>query len=199
MTAQAGDIFSCKQTLRRELRARRLSIPLPQRRRAAHRAAEHAMRLLQSRQVRSVALYLAAGSELSTIPLRMQLHRAGIVVAAPRIVGDGRMAFERLSADTPLRRRRHGILEAARKGRRMRRAAFDLIVVPLLGFDRFGGRLGAGGGYYDRWLARPRIGRRPLYLGYAYAVQEVECTPREAWDIKLDAVITEQGMRWLTG
>lgn len=199
MTAQAGDTFFLKQSLRRELRARRLAVSSSQRHRAAKRAAQYALAVLQSRRVRTVALYLATGSELSAEPLRMLLHRAGLAVAVPRMLGQGCMCFERLSIDTPLRRKRFGIREAACRGVRLQRADFDVIVLPLLGFDRHGGRLGAGGGYYDRWLARPRIGRRPLYLGYAYALQEVERVPREAWDVKLDAVITEQGMRWLIG
>lgn len=199
MTAQAGDTFLIKQTLRRELRARRFLLPAAQRARAAEAAADSAVRLLQSLRVRSVAIYLAYGVELDTAPLRERLHRVGITVAVPRMRGQGVMRFERLDRKTPLRRNRRGIREPAGHGVCLLRRHFDAMLLPLLGFDSCGGRLGAGGGYYDRWLARPRIGRRPLLLGYAYAVQEVERVPIDAWDVKLDAVITEQGVRWLTG
>ena len=67
---------------------------------------------------------------------------------------------------------------------------------PLVGFDRHGARLGSGGGYYDRWLSRPRIAHKPRYLGYAYALQQVERLPRDDWDVPLDAVITERGITW---
>ncbi len=69
------------------------------------------------------------------------------------------------------------------------------MVLPVLGFDAQGRRLGNGGGYYDRALAAPRAARRPLLLGYAYAVQEVPEIPAEPWDVKLDAVVTERGLR----
>ncbi|MGH8446644.1 MAG: 5-formyltetrahydrofolate cyclo-ligase, partial [Solimonas sp.] len=72
----------------------------------------------------------------------------------------------------------------------------DAILLPLLGFDAHGNRLGTGGGYYDRWLARPRVAQRPRYLGYAYALQQIERVPREPWDVRLDAVITENKVIW---
>jgi 5-formyltetrahydrofolate cyclo-ligase len=67
----------------------------------------------------------------------------------------------------------------------------DLILAPLLAFDRSGGRLGQGGGSYDRTLAALR-GSRPLFvIGLAFAGQEVEFVPREPHDQGLDAILTE--------
>ena len=63
------------------------------------------------------------------------------------------------------------------------------VLLPLLGFDHQGFRLGQGGGYYDRALASLRF-RRPLLVGLAYDCQRVEVVPREAWDQPLDAVVT---------
>ena len=71
--------------------------------------------------------------------------------------------------------------------------ALSLVLLPLVGFDAHGGRLGNGGGYYDRALAGPRIGRRPRRVGYAYAVQGVDALPMDAFDVRLDAVVTERG------
>ena len=199
MTAQAGDTYIRKQVLRRELRARRLSVSGAARKRAAARAAWHALRILGRYRARCVAVYLACGSELPTLPLIERLHARHIRLAVPRITGPGCMHFEWLDASTPLRRNRHGILEPARRGVRAWRRQFDAIVLPLVGFDARGHRLGAGGGYYDRWLARPRTMRRPRYLGYAYALQQVAQVPCEPWDVRLDAIITEKGLLWPTG
>ncbi len=199
MTARAGDTYYLKQALRRELRARRLSVCASRRRQAAEAAARIGATLLCAARVRSVAVYLNCGSELPTQPLIRRLRAAGMRVAVPRITGDGRMRFEWLRASTPLRRNHHGIREPAQAGARVLRRQFDAIVLPLVGFDRYGNRLGSGGGYYDRFLARPRIGGRPHYLGYAYAAQQVEQLPRDAWDLRLDAVITEKGLSWRTG
>jgi len=65
--------------------------------------------------------------------------------------------------------------------------------MPLLGFDKRGTRLGYGGGYYDRTLER--LGKRPRLVGIAFAAQEIEDIPREAHDVPLDVIVTEQGAR----
>jgi 5-formyltetrahydrofolate cyclo-ligase len=67
--------------------------------------------------------------------------------------------------------------------------------VPLLAFDAHGGRLGQGGGYYDRTIAQLRAGGPVFVLGLAYAGQEVERLPAETHDQPLDAVLTETGLR----
>jgi 5-formyltetrahydrofolate cyclo-ligase len=65
--------------------------------------------------------------------------------------------------------------------------------MPLLGFDRQGTRLGYGGGYYDRTLAA--LGKRPLLVGFAFALQEIDHIPREGHDVPLDIIVTEEGVR----
>jgi 5-formyltetrahydrofolate cyclo-ligase len=67
----------------------------------------------------------------------------------------------------------------------------NLIIAPLLGFDRRGGRLGQGAGHYDRTLADLRKDRPVFVLGLAYAGQEVEAVPIDAHDQRLDAILTE--------
>jgi 5-formyltetrahydrofolate cyclo-ligase len=67
----------------------------------------------------------------------------------------------------------------------------DLVITPLLAFDRRGGRLGQGGGLYDRTLANLRAAKDVFVLGLAYAGQEVDQVPAEAYDQRLDAILTE--------
>ena len=71
----------------------------------------------------------------------------------------------------------------------------DLIVVPGVAFDAQGFRLGMGGGFYDRLLARPEYAG-VVRLGSAYAFQCIEKLPHEAWDMPVDAVCTEKGVIW---
>ena len=74
-------------------------------------------------------------------------------------------------------------------------ADMDVILLPLLAFDRFGHRLGTGGGWYDTSLAHLRDTRRPatpLLVGVGYAFQEVDAVPPEPWDVDLDYVATDE-------
>lgn len=67
----------------------------------------------------------------------------------------------------------------------------EILIVPLVGFDREGWRLGYGGGFYDRTLERLRARRRTVALGFAYAAQELEAAPRDETDQRLDGVVTD--------
>lgn len=176
MTAQAGDTTSSKSALRLALRKARAAIPLAKKRVAARRAAAHALRLIDARRAQHVALYRTRGSELDTAPLRAKLRQRRLQVYLPRLRA-GRMHF------TPRR--------SLRK--------MDVILLPLLGYDARGTRLGQGGGHYDRALGFSRSLRRPLLLGFAYAAQKTDTLPREPHDVRLDGVITEKGLQWLTG
>ncbi|GKY87270.1 5-formyltetrahydrofolate cyclo-ligase [Sinisalibacter aestuarii] len=67
----------------------------------------------------------------------------------------------------------------------------DVLIVPLVAFDRTGGRLGYGGGFYDRTLERLRALRPTLAIGFAYAAQEADGLPLEPTDQPLDAIVTD--------
>jgi 5-formyltetrahydrofolate cyclo-ligase len=193
MTAQAGDtsiLSRRKAALRKTLRARRRSLSPTSRRRAARAAAVHLARACRRWQARSVALYLGLPEEIDTAPLIELLLRQGCALYVPRIARH-ELSFARLGAT--LRRNRYGIAEpvVARRPARL-----DLLVLPLVAFDAEGRRLGMGGGYYDRYLAQ-RAGRRPLRVGLAFAAQEVPAVPADARDARLDAVVTEHGLRRL--
>ncbi len=137
-----------------------------------------------------VAVYRAIGSELDVAALSLALERAGRELCLPVVVErDAPMIFRRWSPGEPLELDEAGVP-----------APFplaeivdpDLILTPLLAFDAQGGRLGQGGGYYDRtFAARPDAMR----IGFAYAGQEVDDLPVEAHDIRLHGVLTETGYR----
>ncbi len=197
MTAQAGDTFPIsiaaqKSALRRVLRSRRSRIPRSDRRKAARLAARALLKRLPPRC--RIAIYLSVHSELSTAPLRAALLRAGHRVSVPVTLRNWQMRFLPFDARTALRSSGPLRLPEPVARRPMQTArAFDVILVPLLGFDAAGGRIGNGGGYYDRALAHPRVGGRPQRIGYAYAAQAVDALPMEAFDVRLDAVVSERG------
>lgn len=68
----------------------------------------------------------------------------------------------------------------------------EALIVPLVGWDRAGWRLGYGGGFYDRTLERLRSTRPTVAIGFAYAAQELDAAPREPTDQRLDALVTEE-------
>lgn len=70
----------------------------------------------------------------------------------------------------------------------------EIVIVPLVAFDRNGGRLGYGGGFYDRTLERLRARRATLAIGFAYGAQEADNLPLEPTDQPLDMVVTEAGV-----
>ncbi|MDG1788317.1 MAG: 5-formyltetrahydrofolate cyclo-ligase, partial [Paracoccaceae bacterium] len=70
----------------------------------------------------------------------------------------------------------------------------EILIVPLVAFDRQGGRLGYGGGFYDRTLEGLRQRRRTLAIGFAYCAQEAKALPLEPTDQPLDMIVTEQGV-----
>lgn len=194
-TSNLSPAAAQKRLLRRDTRAARDAIPPQAARRAALHAARHLLGKLRGLpRLQRIAVYLATGSELDCAPLIAALHGAGRKVFVPVIpaASGSRMHMVALHPGAPLRRRLHGIREPHQRPRGAR-VHIDLVVLPLRAFDRHGTRLGSGAGYYDRWLARQRP--RPLCVGYAYALQQIEALPREAWDQPLDAVCTELGPR----
>ncbi|MBX7249022.1 MAG: 5-formyltetrahydrofolate cyclo-ligase [Caulobacteraceae bacterium] len=181
-----------KAELRSRMRAERkqLKLALPD---AGARAAAHLHAVLSAQpvEVRTVALYVPMGSELDTAPLAAELRRRGLRLLLPRVREPDQpldfLAWEPGQALEPDLQGCSAPPAGSDPG------APDLILVPLLAFDRRGGRLGQGGGYYDRTLAALHGRRRPLFVGLGFAGQEVAQAPLDPHDQKLDGILTERG------
>jgi len=112
------------------------------------------------------------------------------------VVGRGRqLRFAPWRVGDEVQPNRYGIPEPAAPSELLEPFQLDLVLVPLLGFDRRGNRLGHGGGYYDRSFAflneqvRPT---EPMLVGIAYDFQELEIVNREPWDVTLDFIATDR-------
>ena len=70
----------------------------------------------------------------------------------------------------------------------------EILIVPLVAFDRQGGRLGYGGGFYDRTIERMRARRATMAIGFAFEAQELTDLPLEPTDQPLDLIVTEKGI-----
>lgn len=140
---------------------------------------------------RTAALYVPHGSEMDTGPLAAELMRRTLKLALPRIDAAGEaMTFHAWRPGDATEADAHGIAAPLASAPVVEP---DLFVIPLLAFDRMGGRLGQGGGYYDRTLSALQGHRRPEFIGLAFAGQEVPRVPMDPHDQKLDGVLTERG------
>lgn len=138
-----------------------------------------------------VAGYWPFRTEIDPRALMGRLARLGARLALPVTPPKGSEApltFRAWRPETPLQPGAFGVPEP---GPGCETVEPDLLLVPLLAFDRSGRRLGYGAGHYDRTLEALRARRRVVALGLAFAAQEVERTPVHAHDQLLDAIVTE--------
>ncbi len=169
-----------KLALRARLRAvrdgfdRAGSVPVP----AAYRAR------LSSGLI--VASYVAVGSEANPTPFASAAIDAGCTLALPHVTRRTEpMRFLRWDGAAPLQAGPFNLLQPAADAAECRP---DIVLTPLLGFDREGNRLGQGAGYYDRALAAHPDAWR---VGIALSVQEVDALSVDPWDMPLHAIATE--------
>ena len=188
-----------RQQLREAMRARRAALPARTRLDAGHALAQQLALLPALDRAHNLAGYFACPGELPLHEVPGLCRARGIDYLLP-VLGRGRLLrFARWQTGATLVGNRHGIPEPdVPEGDLLTAAALDLVLVPLLAFDRTGMRLGSGGGYYDAsfaMLARQHRPARPWLCGVAYAFQEVEhahpALQAQAWDVRLDAVLTE--------
>jgi 5-formyltetrahydrofolate cyclo-ligase len=185
---------------RRRLRQQRLALSAP-----ARTAAERAIRATLARlgvfrRGAHVALYLPMRGEVNLEPCLETAWRRGTSVYVPVIVSHRRrqMLFAPWIDGAARRTNAFGIVEPGSVAGARPAVGLDVVVLPLVGFDAAGNRLGMGAGYYDRALRRRRergpAWRRPLLVGVAYSFQQLPMIPASPWDVPLDVVVTERGV-----
>jgi 5-formyltetrahydrofolate cyclo-ligase len=190
-----------KAKLRKELRAKRRSLVPAQYALRSQRASSAITRMAGFKAGARVAAYLPFDREADTAALLLAARRRGVRIFVPVVVDlrHRRLRFHPLSGKT--RRGVFGIsIPHGAPHRSLRWTAprwFDLIVVPLVGVDGGGRRLGMGGGFYDRALAFRRIRNHwkgPRLVGLAFDCQRVEADFADGWDVRLDSLATESGL-----
>ena len=186
-----------KLKLRKELRAKRRSLTPAEHALRSNLAASAVTRMPHFKTGARVAIYFPFDREINTAALLVAARRRGVRIFVP-VVTDlrhRRISFYPLSGKT--RRGVFGISVPHRHGRPTAPRWFDLIVVPLVGIDGAGRRLGMGGGFYDRALAFRRERRRwmgPCLVGLSFDCQRVDTVFADPWDVRLDALATESGI-----
>lgn len=179
--------------LRRELRQRRRELPAAARIAAADALAERLLALPMAPASGFVAGYWAGDGEIALHRWQLRLPST-LTYCLPVLAEGGHLRFARWQAGQALTANRFGIPEPAlAPDALLSPEDMAMVVLPLVGFDAAGGRLGMGGGWYDRSFAfRRGQTAPPVLVGAAFSVQQVEpALPCETWDVPLDAVCTE--------
>ncbi len=141
----------------------------------------------------TVATYLPISTELDTAPLVDALINAGHLHALPSVIAQAEpLEFRAWMPGQPLVDGGYGTRAPVPDAQTVNP---NIIFVPLLAFDDAGYRLGYGGGFYDRTIAKLRRAGDVVPVGLAFSAQRVDTVPRDAFDEPLDWVATEQGVR----
>lgn len=145
---------------------------------------------------RHIACYYPYRDEFNTFPVMEMIWAAKKICYLPLLSDMKSLTFARFSPGDVLEPNLYGIPEPVDRSRIIQAEKLDLVLMPLLAFDRQGHRLGTGGGYYDRTFAflfeQARSLPSPRMVGIGYAAQEAPALPADAWDVLMHAVVTEK-------
>lgn len=190
-----ADSSTEKRRLRRVARALLEQVTPAQARAVGVSVAEFLVQSDFWRATSRIGLFLSRADEVDTSFLLRRALDDGKQALLPRITAAGSLEFALLGNLDRLRMGRFGILEPPPDRPAVRLDGHALVLVPGLAFDRDGGRLGRGGGYYDRALALDHgVALRPLLIGVGFSFQLVERVPMTALDVRLDGVVSDLGL-----
>ncbi|TNJ37047.1 5-formyltetrahydrofolate cyclo-ligase [Prosthecochloris vibrioformis] len=183
-----------KANLRRRILDLRISLDQVAYRNMSHAVAERFLALPELREASAVLVYLPLFSrkEVDTTAMVTGLEQMGKTVLVPVIRGSELVPVYFRSGQAT-QKGRYGQPEPLEQ--LPSQSEPDIVVLPLAAADRFGNRIGYGGGYFDRYLAeRSRRGGAVLAVGIAFSMQLVAAFEPECWDYSLDMLVTEQGV-----
>jgi 5-formyltetrahydrofolate cyclo-ligase len=187
------DPRAIKGDLRLAAMARRDAIPAAERLQAAQRIAERGLPHELGRRLGpsvTVSAYSPLKSEISPLPLMRRCADVGAALALPVVVGRGKALIMRAwSFGAPLGSGVWGIREPTADAAEV---FPDILLVPLLAFDRTGHRIGYGAGYYDMTIAALRTRKPVVAIGIGFAAQEIAAVPATPRDARLDLMLTER-------
>ena len=180
---------------RRLIRGRRQALSASEQQAASQALCAQLLALPECQQANRIGLYLANDGELDLTPLAHALWARGCQLFLPVLhpFATGHLLMLGYHRDSPLRPNRFGIPEPHLDVRQVAPLpSLDLLLCPLVAFDNAGNRLGMGGGFYDRTLARWQQSRpsQPLPIGIAHDCQRVDALPHALWDVPLPQILT---------
>ena len=175
-----------KQLIRRQMLQKRAALNEAYQKRESEKGCETAYDFLKDKDYQTLAAYRPIRHELNILPLLQQLRGEGKTILLPRMdVSNRQLTFHEYRHDAELEKGPYDVHQPKADSPHHQP---DIILLPLVACDAKGNRLGYGGGYYDRTLAK--IEPRPMLIGCGYDFQTLETLPLEPHDQGLDALIT---------
>ena len=186
------DITDRKNAIRSDMRTRLATLTAAQRAEWSTAACARLIRSVAFARASRVMLYMPMRSEVDVISVALEAFRLGKSVCVPRVDGSRKNmnAVETTSFDDESMDSDSLGVRAPKVGQEIPHEEIDLVIVPGVAFDMHGFRLGRGGGYYDRYLAR--FSRNTATIGVCFDVQFVEEIPTEPTDIAVHAVVSDR-------
>lgn len=179
-----------KTMIRQILRGRKDAMEPKDRLKKSGVICRHVMNLVKDHE--TVMVYTSKEKEVNTVPLITSLFSRGNPVVVPIIVKeDVSLRLSYLTHFSALVPSTFGVPEPIGSEIPAKGEDVDTIILPMLGFDRTGGRIGYGAGYYDRFLGKHPALRK---IGIAFACQEIEHLPLDENDVRMDHIVTEEGI-----
>ena len=186
--------------LRKTLRNRRQQLSTQQQKMHSQQACQALLSSNLLQGVKRIALFLSQDGELSTENLIDQLWLnpdLELYLPALETQPDWHMGFSPYTSKSKMIKNQFNIEEPdIATSEHLAGCEMDLVIMPLVGFDQNGNRMGMGGGYYDRTfefkLQHPN--RKPLLVGWAHSCQQVACLDKQVWDVPLNVIVTENGL-----
>lgn len=145
------------------------------------------------RYAKKIALYYPKNGEIDLMDLFKSAPLHGKQCYFPVVNPEGDLVFVPAHLKTKFVKNKYGIPEPIENlKKKIDTNELDIIFMPLVAFDNFGNRLGMGAGYYDKSL---KSCKNPLLIGVAYEFQKQPLIPSDPWDIKLQMIITDKGIK----
>lgn len=192
--------MSTTERLRATIRQQRLALTDIERQHHSERLYTHLVTHSLFQRSKRIAGFIANDGEMDPAPVMrhaLEFRRHCFLPVLNQLHGN-RLWFAPLKEGASLTPNRYGIPEPDLfPPKPIPVWSLDLVLTPLVAFDRHGARIGMGGGYYDRTFSHPKRSinrRRPFLLGVAHAFQEVKTIQQNPWDVALDGIATEEGI-----
>jgi 5-formyltetrahydrofolate cyclo-ligase len=181
-----------KQQSRRILQEKRLKLDLSLQNALSAQIAQKLTHSLYFRQATHIAFYCAFKGEVSTTLILKAAQQLGKSCYLP-VLHNNQLAFIQCEPNDVLKPNHFGILEPLFDlKKQISPRKLDLVLLPLVAFDREGNRLGMGKGYYDKTFAFRQKTLKPQLVGLAYDFQRINRVPNGELDVKLDGIVTEK-------